>query len=279
MPTRTGLSIPTNGALPDTHRLPATNGDVYKILSRLSRVSLLQLALRWLEDSNVDRCAPFLAANARYDDNIADEESLYLPAQSIEELREVYEELQARKGGKREVVERILEGDWRHGISLYQLAMAETQHLSEKTTSQKWHALRLSLVRGEEDEEDDKQDEEQRMPCFQPQSFLQSLQRDVGPLAKAHYHLTRSNDQYTLLRIFLMDLPYNTQRAIHGASSMKRSASEGAKSIFVVFPNATPFVYVSVPTTTPKAAAATESRSLQKLIIDVSGTDVRSKHC
>lgn len=266
MSSRAKLSIPTNASIPDARRLPTSNSDVHKALSRLSRASLIRLALQWLQNSNISRCAPFLTANEIEDDAAADD-APWLAAQSVEELREAYEEQQARKGGKREIIDRILEGDWRHGISLYQLAMAETMYLQEKSTSQKWHALRLVPVQDNED--DAESSTEGRLPHIQRQAFLQSLQREIGPLAKAHYYLTRNEEKtYTLLRILLFDLPYNTQRALTSATSSKRSASETTKSIFVVFPDATPFVYVSVPTTVATSAAS-ESRSLQKLVIDV----------
>jgi hypothetical protein len=44
-----------------------------------------------------------------------DEESMYPPANSLEELREMYEQMDPERRQKREVLDRIAEGDWVSG--------------------------------------------------------------------------------------------------------------------------------------------------------------------
>jgi central kinetochore subunit Mis15/CHL4 len=111
--------------IPHSHRLPVSHREVQRTFTKLSRQSLVSLAQQWLSKKNRDFCKPHLLSDV--DDE--DDEELYEPAQSYEELQETYRELAARKGGRREVLDRILEGDWRTGISMYQLATAEIQYL------------------------------------------------------------------------------------------------------------------------------------------------------
>src|SRR6266536_5935405 len=113
------LLLPSNSALPDTVLIPSTSSPLPKILSKLSRPSLLGIATRWLEDQNQQSCSPFLTKHLED----GDDDSAYPPAATLDELQDIYEELQSRRGAKGEVIDRILEGDWRHGISLRQLAM------------------------------------------------------------------------------------------------------------------------------------------------------------
>ncbi|EOD44616.1 CHL4 domain-containing protein [Neofusicoccum parvum] len=192
--SRRTLSVPTNAALPHTQRMPATSPDVSKTLSRLSRQSLLELVLEWLDKKNRDYCQPFLA---RGPDDDEDGDAPYTAATSEEEVIEAYKELKARKGGKREVVDRILEGDWKHGITLYQLAMAETRYLLDHPNSLRWNALQLSKVTGSggtsADDSVEVIDESAAtsLPRFHATTFVLNLQKEVAPVTKAHYYITR----------------------------------------------------------------------------------------
>ena len=267
MAPRTHLSVPTSAALPHTHRLSPSNPGVYKALSRLSRSELLLLALQWLQPANIHYCAPYLLADETEDD-AGDEEAPYEPAQSVEELREIYEELQGRKGSKRETIDRIMEGDWRRGISLYQLAMAETRYVMDHQASQKWHALRLTQIRDEDSPEGILKHDDERLPQFRQHTFVQNLQREIGPFVKAHYYTTRDEKlRIILLRIHLFDMPYNTSRALRDVSATKRPSLEMAKSVYVVFPDATAFVYMFLPAS--NGQPGTEGKSLQRIVIDV----------
>ncbi|KAF9637106.1 CHL4 domain-containing protein [Lasiodiplodia theobromae] len=264
--SRKNITVPTNAALPHTQRLPADSPDVAKTLSRLSRHSLLELVLEWLDKKNREFCEPYLAHASDQDE---DEDAPYSPATSDEEIVEVYKELKARKGGKREVVDRILEADWRHGITLYQLAMAETRYLLDHPNSLRWNALQLSKVTGSggssTDENIEVIDESAAtsLPRFHATTFALNLQKEVAPVTKAHYYITRVKAfGISLLRVHIHDSPYN--HPLPGAAS---SAAEGSKSVFLVFPDGSPYVYVSLATNLGQTVGV-EGRSLRKVVVD-----------
>ncbi|OCK81738.1 CHL4-domain-containing protein [Lepidopterella palustris CBS 459.81] len=268
MTPRAQISVPTIGVLPHNHRLPSTNPEVSRAISKLSRQSLISLALRWLDKKNRSFCEPYLYAN--YDPNNADnDEAPYDPAQSHEELQEIYRELQDRKGNRKEVVERILDGDWRHGISLYQIAMAETQCLLDHPTSLRWSAQRLvkkegSAVKGKNL---DIGNSANHLPRFQAQTFLLNLVREVSPVAKAHYYLTRIKAMpITLLRVYIHDSPYITEKSLQDTQS-NQGSSDGSKSLFLVIPDGSPFIYVSIATGLGHAVGL-EGRSLRNIVLD-----------
>jgi central kinetochore subunit Mis15/CHL4 len=259
--SRGRLAIPTTKPLPDSLRLSSNNPHVFKTLSRLSRPSLLSLASEWCATENLDSCGPYILG----EDEEQDDEAPYLAAESLSAVEGLYnEELPARKGSKREVVDHILEGDWRHGISLRQLAMAESQYIMDHPTSTRWTALRLSK-RFEPDETKTSQD---RLPRLHGETFLRSLQKEIAPISKAHYYLTKPTSYpVTLLRIYLHESPYNTQKSFQAVSSLPKAGIENGKSIFVVFPDGSPFVYVSVASAGAHIIDP-DSRSLQKFAVE-----------
>ncbi|KAI9714394.1 MAG: hypothetical protein M1820_000355 [Bogoriella megaspora] len=269
MPPRTKLAIPTNAPLPHNHRLPSVSRHVFKTLSKLSRPSLLDLALDWLEETNIHNCAPYiLAPNAEEEEG---EDAPYLPGRSLEEVREIYSDLQARKGSKREVIDRIIEGDWRHGLTLFQVAMAETRYIIDRPTSQRWTALRLTKLKtSSTDKTTSVTDDNSRstLPRFHVSTFLNSLQHELAPVTKAHYYLTRptSTLPLTFLRILIHDSPYNTQRSVYATHPTNQPFS---RSLFFAFPHGSPYIYISQPTLGgTSTTTATESTSLRSVIID-----------
>jgi len=265
------ISIPTTSRLPSSLRLDAANPIVQKILNRLSRPSLLSISLDWLEESNQSLSAPYLLPESEDED--IDQDDFHPPGQSLVELRELYADMQTRKGSKKEVVDRILEGDWRQGLSLYQLAMADFQYLYDHPTSQKWSAYRIvPLCTPSEDaevEEPPSVDKESlTVPRFHPSSFLQSLQAQVLPDVKAHYNFERyKNLPVLLLRIFILDSPYNTDLAATSSGGDRlTSTSEASRSVYIAFPDASPHIFISKSQTVGPVTAG-ESRSLRTLII------------
>ena len=57
--------------------------------------------------------------------------------------------MQEQRGAKRDVVSRVLEGDWRHGLTLYQLAMVDFAYLDDDMPSdqkQSWRYSTLDLI-------------------------------------------------------------------------------------------------------------------------------------
>ncbi|ROW03811.1 hypothetical protein VMCG_05428 [Cytospora schulzeri] len=269
------ISIPTTARLPPTLRLDPSNTTVTKILNRLARNALLTLALDWLDDNNAPICAPYLRDPEDEDEDPAD---LYPPLSSLAELRELYADMQTRKGSKREVIDRILEGDWRRGLTLYQLSMADLQYLYDHPASQKWSAYRVvplktpSTRQAEEDEGPLRTDlESLAVPRFHPSTFLQNLQAQVLPDVKAHYNFDRPKDMaLLLLRVFILDSPYNTNLATSSAAGRDKTAAasfDASRTIYIAFPDGSPHVYIS-KSQTIGAATAGETKSLRALVVE-----------
>jgi central kinetochore subunit Mis15/CHL4 len=227
--------------------------------------------LTWLDDRNITSFPPYL--QPEQDNGGEDEDILPYPAaETVEEVRQAYEDLQARKGGKREVLERILEGDWRHGISLRQLAMADLRYMDDHPASLRWTALELSRIdeRKKAKEKAKADDWSSSVPRTQASTFVKALQHEIAPLVKAHYHLARSSTlPLTLLRIFIIDSPYQSPR------QAPEIFADSSRVIYVAFPDSCPFVYTSITATTGSKPAspttssvATDPRSLQRLVRD-----------
>lgn len=256
-------SIPTKSALSAHQLIPSTHPAVIKTLQRLSRPALLSLVLDWLDPRNQELTAPALAPEDEEDQ--PDDDDDYPAARNLGELQELYEELQSRKGSKRDVVDRILEGDWRNGITLYQLAMVDMQYLYDHPTSQKWTALKIVRV----DAENAKL-EKSPIPRFHPATFLQNMKRESLPDVKAHYNLDRHKTlPLWILRIFIIDSPYNTSLALQPTFSKKPLSFDTSKIFYVAFPDVSPYIYVSLTTAAPAiSASAIESKSLRKLVLE-----------
>ncbi|KAI1388589.1 CHL4-domain-containing protein [Hypoxylon trugodes] len=277
------LSLPTTARLASALRVDPANSTVVKTLNRLSRPSLLSLVLDWLDERNLSLCPPLLRRPDASDDE--DEDDFYPPAQSLEELRELYENMQERKGGRREVVDRILEGDWRYGLSLYQLAMADLQYLYDHPGSLKWTAYRIQRLQTPAHEDDadrpEKADQESlSVPRFHPSTFLQNLQAEVLPDVKAHYNFDRPKGfPLLLLRIFIIDSPYNTDLAVStrhrgrpGVSNSNTNATtsfDTSRTIYIAFPDASPHMYISKSAASASSAASSgEAKSLRALVVE-----------
>ena len=263
------VRAPTTASLPNNLRIPSSTPSLTKSLGKLSRQALLDLAFTWLDDRNVASFPPYLQTD---EDGPDDDDALPYPAgKTIEEVRQAYEDLQDRKGAKREVIERILEGDWRHGITLRQLAMADLRYMDDHPASLRWTALELSRT-------DTKRknfnglpptDWSGSVPRMQSATFVQSLQREISPLVKAHYHLAHSATlPLTFLRIFVVDSPYQSPR------QAAEIFTDSSRVIYVAFPDSCPYVYTSIATSTGSKSApstssvATDTRTLQRLVRD-----------
>ncbi|KAI0413442.1 centromere protein Chl4/mis15/CENP-N [Xylaria grammica] len=276
------LSLPTTARLPSSLRVNPSNTSITKALSRLSRPSLLSLVLDWLDPNNQSLCPPLLRENSSDDEEDEFASDLYPPAYSLPELRELYTDMQTRKGGKREVVDRILEGDWRDGLSLYQLAMADLQYLYDHPGTLKWACYKIQRLQTPEHEDDveadrsyDRIDElAMHVPRFHPSTFLQNLQSEVLPDVKAHYNFDRPKGlPLLLLRIFVLDSPYNTDLAVSATSGSMSSTArtvtcfDASRTIYVAFPDASPHIFVSKSQSAGPTTHA-ETRSLRALIVE-----------
>lgn len=266
------LSIPTTARLPSSLRVDPSNLVVIKSLNRLSRESLIALALDWLDEGTISNAIPYL--DRRGPDEEPDSDDLYPPCKTIAELQQLYVDMQEQRGSKRDVVSRVLEGDWRHGLTLYQLAMVDFAYLDEHPASLKWTAYKiLPLTHPTQDADDEslKVDETSlEIPRFHPSTFLQSLQDQVLPDVKAHYHFYRPADYpVLLLRVFAIDSPYNSQLAlssVNGSTNASATNYTSSRTIYLAFPDGSPSLYIS-KSQSAGASAHGESQSLQGLIV------------
>jgi central kinetochore subunit Mis15/CHL4 len=147
--------------------------------------------------------------------------------------------------------------------------MADIRYIEDHPTSQKWTALRLVSV-------DKKQEAESTelsvcLSSLQAATFLSNLQREITPLVKAHYYLSRSKSlPLIFLRIFVTDSPYQYPR--HSPAVYMDSS----RIIYVAFPDSSPFIYTSMsPSAATKAAApgaatplVADSRTLRRIVRD-----------
>ncbi|KAI1341778.1 centromere protein Chl4/mis15/CENP-N [Xylariaceae sp. FL0016] len=291
------LSVPTTARLPASLRVDPSNVSVLKALNRLSRSSLLSLVLDWLDERNQSLCPPLLRRPRNLDpdasiqaDEDDDDDDLYAddvypPMRSLPDLVELYTDMQSRKGSRREVVDRIVEGDWRRGLSLYQLAMADQQYLYDHPSTLKWSCYKIQRLKTPAHEDDVSEDrnvgdridkETLNVPRFHPSTFLQNLQAEVLPDVKAHYSLDRPKGKPLLiLRIFVLDSPYNTDLAVSARSQSNKGGSitasttsfEAARTIYIAFPDASPHIYIS-KSQSSGATSLAETKSLRALVVE-----------
>ncbi|KAJ5570857.1 hypothetical protein N7535_004517 [Penicillium sp. DV-2018c] len=264
------VRAPTTASLLNDLRIPSTAPSLAKSLGKLSRQALLDLAFLWLDDRNVTSFPPYLQPD-EHDDQAKDEALPYPAGETIEDVRRAYEDLQDRKGAKREVLERILEGDWRHGITLRQLAMADLRYMDDHPASLRWTALELSRIdpKHKKSKYLPSSDWSNSIPRVQAATFVQALQREISPLVKAHYHLARSATlPLTFLRIFVVDSPYQNPRQAADIFA------DSSRVIYIAFPDSCPYVYTSITAPTGSKSipstnsVATDTRTLQRLVRD-----------
>lgn len=252
-----------------------------KSLTRLSRSQLIDLALHWLD--NPSTCPPYLAGNRTL--NESDEEDyLFPPARSQKELKAIYKELRLDDidASKSYVVDRIIDGDWRRGLSLYQHATIDFAHLTAHDTAVRWTALKLvplehSHSTSEPPNKKRKHNHQQPLyPTISPTSFLHTLRAQVSPLIKAHYHLTTLSEPYNLpiIRIYLTPhAPFAPLRSNIPRSA--RQATDSGRVLYIALPHGSPHVYISTSgssssvasTSTQKPAAKTDTTSLKRLLL------------
>lgn len=263
------IRAPTTASLPSDLRIPSTTPSLVKSFGKLTRQALLDLVFHWLDDRNVQSFPPFLEKD-NVDDREEDELNPYPAERTIDDVRNAYQDLQVRRGGKREVIDRILEGDWRQGISLRQLAMVDLRYMDDHPTSLRWSALELCRV-GADGSLSSEASAEMTVciPRVHTSTFLSSLQRQISPLVKAHYHLARSNVlPVTFLRIFVTNSPYKHPR------QAPEMLTDSSRVIYVAFPDSCPFIYTSIASSAGSKAAssaqaiATDPRTLQRIVRD-----------
>lgn len=278
------------------------------------------------DDTFVDRSS---------DDVLEEDVAPYDTAVNVDEVRDVYVVLGARAGGggKKEVLDRILEGDWRDGLSLYQLAMAETRFVMENSQSVRWHGMQFERIvresggsvrggraeRNDGDNDGDGDDDGGETAstassghltstrttrltdhrhdsarvsglslniATRTSSFLATLHQRLSALVRAHYYVIwHPHDRpVSVLRLHLRDSPYATERAARDSRAVTNpkggnrpggggggaSGDHSWKTVFFVFPDDTPYVYVGTLSTgfIGSSSSATAGNPLMKLLVD-----------
>ncbi|PLB54368.1 CHL4-domain-containing protein [Aspergillus steynii IBT 23096] len=264
------IRAPTTASLPSDLRIPSATSSLVKSFGKLTRQALLDLVFYWLDDRNVQSFPPFLEKDD-VDKGEEDELSPYPAERTIDDVRNAYQDLQVRRGGKREVIDRIFEGDWRQGISLRQLAMVDLRYMDDHPSSLRWSALELYRIGADGSPSSDASAEMTAcIPRVHTMTFLSSLQQQISPLVKAHYHLARSNVlPITFLRIFVTNSPYKHPR------QAPEMLTDSSRVIYVAFPDSCPFIYTSIASSTGSKASAsstqaiaTDPRTLQRIVRD-----------
>ncbi|KZZ86829.1 CHL4 family chromosome segregation protein [Ascosphaera apis ARSEF 7405] len=293
------LRVPSSSSLPDTLLIKSTTPALYRSFNRLSRPAILSLVLTWLDVKYASKYPPYLlssssSSTSRNSRNATEEDeeidAAYPPANTIEELRGVYEAMKLAKGSKREVIDRVLEGDWRKGISLGQLAMVDVRYLEEHIDGgMKWNAFRIEEVnhrahnnikpsatrmRNQEEAKD------VALPRIHPNTFLLSLHNQISTLVKPHFHIHRSEKEpVTYIRIFVMNSPFNAPPQSASASASNRYIyTDSARVIYLAFPDSAPFIYASFPTSPFSQSSMTSGNSNGKDTTGPAllGTDVKT---
>ncbi|PYH41847.1 CENP-N/CHL4 family protein [Aspergillus saccharolyticus JOP 1030-1] len=266
------VRAPTTASLPGDLRIPSSTPSLVKTFSKLTRQALLDLVFQWLDDRNIQNFAPYLQevneGTEREDDGDDEGFRPYPAERTINGVRNAYQELQFRKGGKREVIERILDGDWRHGVTLRQLAMVDLRYIDDHPSCLRWTALELVQIGVLSSN-----NPSACIPRVHASTFLSGLQREISPLVKAHYHLGRLTSlPLTVLRVFVTTSPYQI-----ASRQNAESLTDSSRTIYVAFPDSCPFIYTSIASSpvaskagsaTQNSPIATDSRSLQRLVRD-----------
>lgn len=231
-----------------------------KSLSRLSREKLIDLCITWSKSS---KCEPYLASNRNILE-AEEEDYLHEPAQSRHELKSIYNAFKSDHANlqslsKRDIIDRILDGDWRRGLSYNQLASIDFACLEEHDTSLRWSALKLVPLMNRATEEKcerpkkrrkleqyDSVSSKPRYPEISAAIFMRNLKTHISPLVKAHYHIHR----LAQLRLSIIRL-YITSNAAFGPLSAnvprsRKTSSDAARIMYIALPDSCPYVYVSI---------------------------------
>ncbi|KIW22412.1 uncharacterized protein PV07_12299 [Cladophialophora immunda] len=229
-------------------------------LNRLSKETILELALTWLEENRTS--TPYLQSN-RTGFEADEEDYLHTPAESIHELRKLYDGLRkdVAKAAKRDIIDRIVDGDWRRGLSLHQHAMIDFAALEQNDTALRWSALRLVPleVEGQKGVDDgdshhpkkrrklNHREPEAPYPQVAPEAFLSALKAEVSPLVKAHYHLHRMPPPYqlTILRLYITpNSAFAPKRSKIPARA--KHATDAGRIMYIALPDSCPYIYISI---------------------------------
>lgn len=242
-----------------------------KTLCRLSRSSLINLTFKWLDNPTLFH-PPYLSGNRSMTEE-DEEDYLYVPAEDVESLRSIYVGLENDpEASKRHIIDRIVDGDWRRGLSLHQLAMVDMQYIQEHDSCLRWSALKLVPL-GEEEDEDavparkrrKLSHQRQQLPGIRPATFLRNLKAEVSSLVKAHYYLHRLSAPYhlTVLRVHITGTAWGRSNR-----STADHTCDGARTLYIALPESCSYVYVAL--SGPSAPSNRRSKKESLSMADIS---------
>ncbi|KAJ4524900.1 chromosome loss- protein [Exophiala dermatitidis] len=231
-----------------------------KSLGRLSREAIIDLVLSWLKEPGSS--TPYLLNNRKLFE--ADEEDyLHTPAETIKELEKLYRQFLTDKSNyrKQDIIDRIVDGDWRRGLSLHQHASIDFAHLEQNDNALRWTALKLvplTKLQDESHEEEHTYSSRKRRklnhdccdtkyPQISPRTFVSSLRAEISPLVKAHFHIHRMPALYglTIIRLYItLDAAFRPRSS--KIPRRVKHATDAGRVMYIALPDSCPFVYVSL---------------------------------
>ena len=257
----------------DGHTMAA----LVKSLSRLNRATLIEIAQTWLQDNSQS----VYLARTRTTNEAEEEDYLFTPAEDVNTLRQIYNDLrqQEEQVSKAHIIDRIVDGDWRRGLSLAQHAMVDFAYLEQNDTALRWSALKLVPLQTEEagladrDEPSKKRRKihhEQTYPQISPSAFVAALKSEISPLVKAHYHLHRLPPPYNLAILRVYILPTGTFGPRKSAIPRKaRQATDAGRVMYIAIPNSCPFVYISLSGSSNPTQRSRDAKGPVKAKVDM----------
>ena len=185
---------------------------------------------------------------------------MHTPAESTEKLRRLYRDLKKNnaQSTKRDVIDRIVDGDWRRGLSLHQHATLDFAYIKQNDSALRWSALKLVPLEAESQKttDDDFQPKKRRKlthspentsPDVSPEAFLSALKAEISPLVKAHYHLHCMPAPYNLT-ILRLHISPNSAFAPTRSKVPRRvkHATDTSRIMYIALPDSCPYVYISI---------------------------------
>ncbi|KAH0604800.1 uncharacterized protein H6S33_006468 [Morchella sextelata] len=226
MPPKPGAPLPNTALIPHT---PSTR----RLLSRLTKDLLLELVLSsWLDPAKTETYQPNFAPVEDEDDD-DDEDDDEEGGRGIEKAREAYEAMKRRAVKGKEVVERVVEREWRDGLNLLQIAELDYSYLLSHPATHKWTASTLHPLNRPTPHTPPP------TPRFHAPTFTSALAATLRPLVSTHTFLTR----HPTLPLHLLRLQ------LHPHPPTPPLALPPPKRIFwLAFPTAAPgYVYHNIP--------------------------------
>lgn len=248
-----------------------------KSLSRLNRASLIEIAQTWLQDNSQS----VYLAHTRTANEVEEEDYLFTPAEDVNILRQIYNDLrqQEEQVSKAHIIDRIVDGDWRRGLSLAQHAMVDFAYLEQNDTALGWSALKLVPLQTEQSGVADRDrpskkrrkiHHEQTYPQISPSAFVAALKSEISPLVKAHYHLHRLPPPYSLavLRVYIS--PTGTFGPRKSSIPRKaRQVTDAGRVMYIAIPNSCSFVYVSLSGSSNPTQRSRDAKGPVKAKVDM----------